>query len=79
MKNTAASTTKQNFELVFVGGAMVNYLPRYRRNHKTLESAQSTARQVWERMSEKGLPAACHTPIVYGPGCGKDGKNVQPW
>jgi len=70
---------RQNFELVFFGGAMVKYIPRYKRNHKTLESARETARKVWESMSSNGYPTACHTPIVYGPGCGPDGKPVQPW
>jgi hypothetical protein len=74
-------TNKQKFELVFFGGAMVTQyrIPRYRRMHQTLESATDTARRVWEQMSERGLPTACHTPIVYGPGCGKDGTPVRPW
>jgi hypothetical protein len=72
-------TMKTNYELVFAGGAMVKYMPRYRRNHKTVESAQDTARTVWEKLQERGLPTACHTPIVYGPGCGRDGKCVNPW
>ena len=70
---------KQNFELVFWGSAMVGYIPRYRRHHTTLEDARKVATRVWKRMETKGLPTACHTPIVYGPGCGPDGKNVQPW
>lgn len=64
------------YELVFVGGAMVNYIPRYRRNHKSIESATETAREVYGKMQEKCLPTACHNAIVYGPGCGKDGKVV---
>lgn len=72
---------KPKFELVFFGSATVREyrIPPYRRIHKTLESARETARRVWEQMSEKNLPTACHTPIVYGPGCGRDGINVQPW
>lgn len=71
----------QKFELVFVGSAMITAyrIPRYRRMHKTLDFARATARQVWERMSERNLPTACHTPIVYGPGCGKDGTCIAPW
>ncbi len=72
---------KTQFELVFVGSAMVSgyRIPRHRRMHKTLESAQETARRVWGEMSAKCLPCACHTPIVYGPGLGRDGRNVKPW
>ena len=70
---------RTGYELVFFGGAMVNYMPRYRRMHRTLESARQAARKVWAALSEKGYPTACHTPIVYGPGCGKDGTCVSPW
>jgi hypothetical protein len=69
---------QNQFELVFVGG-VARYIPRYRRWHKTIESARETARRVWEVMAERNLPTACHTPIVYGPNTGKDGTNVQPW
>ena len=69
------------FELTFEGAAMVTAyrIPRYRRMHKTIESARETARRVWETMQERNLPVACHTPIVYGPGCGGSGANVAPW
>ena len=72
---------KPKFELVFVGAGNVRAyrIPRYRRMHQTLDSARATARQVWEQMSDSNLPTACHTPIVYGPGCGKDGTSVAPW
>ena len=70
---------KQNFELVFFGGGMVKYMPRYRRNHNDIDSAKDTARKVWETLQERGLPTACHTAIVYGPGCGRDGKCLNPW
>lgn len=69
------------FELVFSGAAVVREykIPRHRRFHRSLESATAAARRVWEEMSRRNLPAAAHTPIVYGPGCGPDGKSVQPW
>jgi hypothetical protein len=67
-----------NYELTFVGSAMAAYFPRYRRNHRTLESAQETATQVREKLESRNLPVACHQPIVYGPGCGKDGR-TWPW
>jgi len=72
---------QNKFTLAFFGSATVTEykFPRYRKAHKTLESARETARRVWEQMSERGLPTACHTPIVYGPGCGRDGTCVAPW
>ena len=33
----------------------------------------------WEKLQERGLPTACHTAIVYGVGCGRDGKCLNPW
>jgi hypothetical protein len=67
-----------NFELVFFGGA-IKYMPRYRRNHKDIDSAKETARKVWVQLQANGYPTACHTAIVYGPGCGRDGRQVNPW
>jgi hypothetical protein len=69
--------SSKNFELVFVGEA--KYFPRYRKLHANVESARITAERVWRALADKSLPTACHTPIVYGPGCGPDGKCVQPW
>lgn len=74
MENNVTSKTKK-LELVFVGGVPV----RYRAKHTTLESARATARQVWEKLQERGLPTACHSAIVYGAGCGRDGVCVNPW
>lgn len=67
------------FQLVFVGGAMVSYIPRYRLRHNTIDGARAAARKVWGTMQARNLPTACHPAIVYGPGCGKDGKVVNPW
>ena len=72
----------KTYKLVFVGAATTGAayrIPRYRRMHSDLDAAKATARQVWEHLSEKGIPTACHTPIVYGPGCGRDGTPVSPW
>src|SRR5579863_8642106 len=64
---------QKKFELVFVGGAQIgNMIPRYCRDHRTLESAQETAKRVFEKMQQLGIPKT--TAIVYGPKCGKDGK-----
>jgi len=64
------------FELVFFGGATAPYMPRYRRYHRTLDSAKQTAREVLKKLDDKQKPCACHMPLVYGPGCGKDGMAV---
>lgn len=69
----------KKFELVFVGGATANYMPRYRRMHSTIDSAKETAAEVMQKLQDKGLPTACHQPIVYGPGCGRDGMTLSAW
>lgn len=61
----------QKFELVFWGAAMVKF-PRYKRNHKTVESAEQTARTVLAKLDN----AAAHPAIIYGPGCGRDGMTI---
>jgi hypothetical protein len=67
------------YELVFAGSASVRAysLPRYRRYHRTVESARETAATTLARLEEK-VPgvAAAHPAIVYGPGCGRDGVKV---
>lgn len=60
---------KTNFELTFWGGVTV----RYRRNHKTLESAIETAQRVLGGLDNR----AAHPAIIYGPGCGKDGITIN--
>jgi len=68
----------KKFELVFVGAATARYFPkRYRRLHATLESAKETADKVMQKLQDEGLPTACHQPIVYGPGCGRDGMTLS--
>ena len=67
----------KKFELVFVGAAMANYFPRrYRRHHDTIESAEETAAKVMQKLQDDCLPTACHQAIVYGPGCGRDGRTL---
>ena len=71
----AAPLNRRPFELVFAGAATAAYFPsRYRRYHRTFESAQETAGQVFQKLRDQDLPVACHTAIVFGPGCGKDGR-----
>lgn len=67
----------KKFELVFAGGATASYMPRYRRWHRTIDSAKETAVSVMQKLQDKGLPTACHQPIVYGPGCGPDGMTFS--
>ena len=69
------------YELVFVGGATAQgayRLPRrYRRIHRTYEEAEAEARRVLGIMVEQGMPAAAHPAIIYGPGCGPDGRTIS--
>lgn len=67
---------RKPFELVFVGGALATYIPRYRRYHSTVESAAETAGEVLRKLQDQCLPTACHQPIIYGPGCGRDGMTI---
>ena len=53
------------YELTFVGGAIARYFPRYRRMHATLESAQTAAYAVRAKLQDRGLPTACHQPIIF--------------
>ena len=54
------------FELTFWGGSAGE---KYRRNHKTFDSAKAEAHRVLAEMSNRGA----HPAIIYGPGVGKDG------
>jgi hypothetical protein len=60
------------FELVFWGGA-INKLPRHKRNHDTIDSAEAEARRILAKIGNR--PA--HPAIIYGPGCGKDGRTIS--
>jgi hypothetical protein len=64
--------TATKFELTFWGSATVRAyaIPRYRRYHKTLESARAEAAKVHAAMEAKGLPSAAHPAVIYG----ADGK-----
>ena len=56
------------FELVFAGGP--NF--RYRRLHKTYEAAEAEAVRILAKMPNR----AAHPAIIYGPGCGRDGRSI---
>lgn len=60
--------TATKFELTFFGAATVRAykIPRYRRYHKTLESARETAKKVHAAMDANSLPSAAHPAVIYG-------------
>lgn len=76
------------YELVFSGEADVRgyKFPRYRRFHRSVESAQQTAYRVAEKLDDitgraskswSGTATDSHNPILYGPGCGDSGKPLR--
>ena len=64
--------TATKFELTFAGAATVRAynIPRHRRYHKTLESAQSAAAKVHAAINRQNLPRAAHPAVIIG----SDGK-----
>jgi 4-hydroxy-3-methylbut-2-en-1-yl diphosphate synthase IspG/GcpE len=56
------------FELVFAGGVGASY----RRSHATYEAAEAEALRLLARMKNR----AAHPAIIYGPGCGRDGRSI---
>jgi hypothetical protein len=54
-----------NFTLVFFGGVSV----RYRKNHRSIESAKAEAKRVLSKMAN----AAAHPAIIRGDGLPVDG------
>ncbi len=56
------------FELVFWGGTKL----RYRHTHVNYEAAETEARRVLARMCNR----AAHPAIIYGIGCGRDGRTI---
>lgn len=70
------------YELVFAGaadaasGAYGYRFPRYKRVVSGMEEAAKEASRVFRALNERGLPWACHSPILYGPGCGDCGRVV---
>ena len=62
---------RHKFEVAFAGSAMVRF-PRYRRWHPTYEAAEETARCILADLDNR----AAHPAIIYGPGCGKDGRTI---
>jgi hypothetical protein len=65
MTNHPNRSAARNFELTFVGGAMARYFPRYRRWHPTKEAAEAEGDRVFQKLSDDGLPTACHQMIIY--------------
>lgn len=59
---------KGKFELVFVGGIS----RRYRRFHDSYEAAEARALDILPTLADR----AAHPAIVYGPGCGSDGRTI---
>lgn len=58
---------KKRVELTFWGAATVRAysIPRHRRYHRTRDSARTEAARVHSVMSNRGLPAAAHPPVIY--------------
>lgn len=54
------------YELYFAGEGDANRgfprykFPRYRRLHRTIESAEAEAEKVFGKLRERQLPTACH-------------------
>jgi len=67
------------YELSFWGAASVKQyrIPRYRRRHPSYEAAVAEAQRVLGIMAEQGMPAAAHPAVIYGPGCGPDGRTIS--
>jgi hypothetical protein len=67
---------RNKFELTFWGDVR----RRYRRWHATYEAAVDEAGRVHEQMDEAADPLdeqrAAHPAVIYGPGCGRDGRTV---
>ena len=75
---------QKKYELVFSGSADTRgyKFPRYRRFHASLGSAEAAADAVKEKLDmiqhpHGGTITACHSPIVYGPGCGDSGRPLR--
>ena len=60
------------FEIIFVGSRLVRPFPRHRRFHPTYESAEATAHKILAKLECRGA----HPAIIYGPGCGADGRTI---
>jgi hypothetical protein len=63
------------FELCFTGSALRPRFPRYRRISSSLPIARREAKRVLS-LIEETPDWGCHEAIVYGPGCGADGKRL---
>ncbi len=61
---------KGQFELVFVGAPRAT--ARVRRFWPTYEAAEARALEVLYSLENR----AKHPAIIYGPGCGRDGRTV---
>jgi hypothetical protein len=60
------------YELSFWGGAFAQ-VPRYKRKHATYDEAADEAVRVLMTLDNRGA----HPAIVYGPGCGRDGRTIS--
>ena len=59
-------TKKATYELTFFGSATAAYFPkRYKRNHTDAASIRATIARVFGQLASKGLPTACHSPVIY--------------
>ena len=56
------------FELVFAGGTNL----QYRRKHVTYDAVKIEALRVLAKMCNR----AAHPAIIYGIGCGRDGRTI---
>jgi len=56
------------FELVFAGGTNL----QYRRKHVNYAAAKIEALRVLAKMCNR----AAHPAIIYGIGCGRDGRTI---
>lgn len=71
------------YELCFEGSGNAPYFPRYKRVHRSIESAKATAQEVYEKLDhvrgrmDGGTVTASHGGIIYGPGCGDAGIPVR--
>ncbi len=63
--------SKQIYELVFTGSADASRgpdgykFPRYKRFHDHPGAALEEAWKVHDKLRAKGLPTACHIPLVF--------------
>lgn len=69
-----------DYELVVTSGAGWTFTtkPKYRRFHATFEKAEQEAFEVGRRLDEEEGSVG-RQYVIFGPGCGPDGRNVRSW